>query len=110
MAQTGRGVPPQAAVDGFLEGLRRHSRDAYKLVPGQNGARDRWAARCPLHPSSGFHLVVVDEGDDREPSLWCKVGCPPRVIRYTLNFDAERDRVAAERAEVLVWAQNWRAA
>jgi len=97
-------------VDRTLAGLRWHSHDAYRLVSGQDGAGDRWAARCPLHPASDFSLVVVDEGDDREPSLWCKVGCPPQVICYTLSFDPERDRVAAERAEALVWAQNWRAA
>jgi hypothetical protein len=98
-------------LDRRLQGLRRHcGPDPYRLIPGDDS--DRWAARCPLHPGvtgawSAYTLVVADREHEQEPELWCRVGCPPWVIRYVLLPDPEREHEAAERARVLVWAQNW---
>jgi hypothetical protein len=101
--------PFERATDRILEGLRRHcGPDAYRLIPGEGDAPDRWASPCPLHPSSGFSLLVTET--DGEPDLWCRVGCPRGWIRYVLTPDPERDREAARRAKAIVWAQNWRAA
>lgn len=101
--------PFERPLDRLLEGLRWHTPDAYRAIPGEGTAPDRWAARCPLHVAVGFTLLVTDRGD-REPDLWCQVGCPPNVIRYTLVPDPERDQKAEETAQALLWAQNYRRA
>jgi hypothetical protein len=102
--------PFERPVDRVLEGLRRQCRpDPYRLVPGEGEAPDRWTARCPLHPDSGFCLIVTDCGE-RDPGLWCRVGCQAGVIRDVLLGNPGRDRLAAARAKVLVWGQNYRRA
>jgi len=78
-------------------------------MPGDGTVPDQWAAKCPLHPDAGFTLLVT-ERPGRDPDLWCRVGCPPNVIRYVLIPDPERDHEARRRADVLGWAQNWKAA
>jgi hypothetical protein len=100
--------PFDRPLDRLLAGLRRHSPDAYRLVPGEPGRPDRWLARCPLHPDIGFALVIIDRGDDQEPDLWCKVGCPVGIVRYALAPDPERERAAEAAARVLIWAQTYR--
>jgi hypothetical protein len=93
-------------VDRLLEGLRWHCQpDPYRLVPGPP---DRWAGKCPLHPDAGFTLLITETNGDAD--VWCSVGCPEGWIRYVIDRDLDRDREAAERAQMLVWAQTWRAA
>jgi hypothetical protein len=101
--------PFERPLDRLLEGLRWNARDSYRLIPSKGDAPDRWAARCPLHSSVGFTLLITDRGDDREPDIWCRVGCPPNVIRYVLVPDSERYQEATRRAETLTWAQRWAA-
>jgi hypothetical protein len=94
--------PFDRPLDRLLAGLRCHSSDAYRLVPGEHGLPDRWLARCPLHPDVGFTLTVSEEGD-----LRCRAGCPEWAISYALLDDPERERAAAAVARALVWAQNY---
>jgi hypothetical protein len=101
--------PFDRPLDLHLQGLRAHSRDAYRLIPGKGDQPDRWICRCPLHPDVGLTLVLVDQGADHDPALWC-VGCPPAVVRYVLIPDPEREREAERRAAVLLWAQSARRA
>jgi hypothetical protein len=93
--------PFSRRLDRLLAGLRRHSRDAYRLVPGEGHEPDRWLARCPLHPDVGFTLTVSEEGD-----LQCEVGCPDWAIRFALLDDPERERAAAAVARAIVWARR----
>jgi hypothetical protein len=94
-------------VDRLLAGLRAHASDAYRLVPGEANQPDRWIACCPLHVDVGFTLVVTDRGDDRKPAVWCRVGCPEKVIRRVLVPDPEAERAAAATARAIVWAQTY---
>jgi hypothetical protein len=94
-------------LDEFLKGLRRHASDAYRLVAGEGGDPDRWLARCPLHVDVGFTLVVTDRGDDREPGLWCRAGCPAWAIGYALVDDLEREQAAAAVARAIVYGQAY---
>ena len=98
-------------LDRVLERLRRISRDAYRLVPGQGSAPDRWRARCPLHPDAGFTLWVVDYGDKHWPLIQCDIGCQPTVLWRLLRpeLQAELNSRAEHRAEVLLWAKRWSA-
>jgi hypothetical protein len=95
--------PFQRPLDRLLAGLRRHSPDSYRLVPGEGDTPDHWIARCPLHVDAGFTLVLSEAG-----RLWCRVGCPEGIIRYALVDDPERERAAESAARVIVWAQNWK--
>jgi hypothetical protein len=95
--------PFERPLDRLLAGLRRHSSDAYRLVPGERGDADRWFARCPFHVDVGFTLTVTEAGD-----LSCRAGCPEWAIRYTLLGDPEREKAAEAAARVIVWAQNWK--
>jgi hypothetical protein len=133
MATEDRPDPFGRDVDRLLEGLRWHCQpDPYKPIPGQlghwsddperrfppcgpdpsdrfmPGGPDRWAAKCPLHPNAGLTLLITENCAGAD--VWCAVGCPPSVIRYVLLPDAGRDREAARRAGVLVWARNYRRA
>jgi hypothetical protein len=107
--------PFDRPLDRLLQGLRRQcGPDSYRLLPGQGDERDRWKARCPLHPGvaeawSGYTLLVT-ELPGHEADIWCQIGCPPWAIRYALLPDPEREREAERRAAVLLWAQSWKRA
>jgi hypothetical protein len=94
--------PFSRQLDRLLAGLRRHSSDAYRLIPGQGHEPDRWLARCPFHSDVGFTLTVSEEGD-----LRCGVGCPEWAVRFALLDDPERERAAAAVARAIVWAQSY---
>jgi hypothetical protein len=94
--------PFERPVDQLLAGLRRHTPDAYRLVPGEGDAPDHWIARCPLHVDVGFTLVLTEAG-----RLWCRVGCPEGIIRYALVDDPERERAASATARAIVWGQTY---
>ena len=128
---------PKRDLDRLLQGLRRHcGTDAYRLVPvgpdrwneiqpapahwgvrGDgwptpdarliSGGPDHPIARCPLHPSAGYSLVIKEKYHGAKASVWCRVGCDEVALRHVLIEDAERERRARARAEVLVWAQGW---
>ena len=102
--------PFDRPLDLHLQGLRAHSDDAYRLLPGKGDAPDRWVAKCPMHPDVGFTLILTDQGDDQDPELWCRLGCPEGVIRYALIDNPEREQRARAAAQVLVWAQSYRRA
>jgi hypothetical protein len=95
--------PFERPVDRILAGLRRHTPDAYRLIPGERGGADRWLARCPFHPDVGFTLTITEAG-----GLSCRVGCPEWAITYALVDDPEREKAAAATARVIVWAQDWK--
>jgi hypothetical protein len=94
-------------LDRLLLGLRRHARDPYRLIPGEGKHRDRWLAVCPLHPSTGYSLALLERADG-SVVLACAAGCPDAVIRELLDPDPERERRAAEVARWFVWAQTWK--
>jgi hypothetical protein len=93
-------------LDRLLAGLRRHSPDAYRLIPGEHGLPDRWLAHCPLHVSTGHSMALLERADG-DVVLACAAGCPECVIRELLDPDTERERIAAARAAVLLWAQSY---
>ena len=72
-----------------------------------SGGPDHPIARCPLHPSAGYSLVIKEKYHGAKASVWCRVGCDEVALRHVLIEDAERERRARARAEVLVWAQGW---
>jgi hypothetical protein len=104
--------PFDRALDRVLTAIRVLCReyeipDAYRLVPGEGDDPDAWRARCPLHPSSGHHLLVVSRGEDAEPWLACRVGCSPAIVRFALDLDPEFNEAAEVAARVLIWAQEF---
>ena len=98
--------PFERSVDRLLEGLRRVAVDSYRLMPGDPA---RSASVCPLHPSTGFAVLITEVSDD-DADVWCRGGCPGWAVKYALISDPERDREVARRAQVLVWAQSYRKA
>lgn len=104
-ALAGAGFDPfERPLDRLLAGLRAHSPDAYRLVPGERGDPDHWIARCPLHVDAGFTLVVTEGG-----GLSCRLGCPEWAVRCALLewVDPERKRAAAAVARAIVWGQTY---
>jgi hypothetical protein len=81
--------------------------DPHRLLPGEGDEPDGWLACCPLHPSAGQTLLVIDRGDDREPYLSCSVGCPSGSVRYALDLDPELNEAAEAASQVLAWAQRF---
>jgi len=112
-AALGNGAPkdiwnsgwPDTDVDRVLEGLRCTTSDAYRLIPGEGEEPDRWRARCPLHADSGWSLLVAERGVG-DAELWCRVGCPPSILRQILLPDPEHERWVEAMASVLLWAQS----
>ena len=110
---------PKRDLDRLLQGLRRHcGTDAYRLVPvgpdrwneiqpapahwgvrGDgwptpdarliSGGPDHPIARCPLHPSAGYSLVIKEKYHGAKASVWCRVGCDEVALRHVLIEDAE---------------------
>jgi hypothetical protein len=99
--------PFSRSADRCLAGLRRHGCNYRANVLGDDGVRT-WRADCPLHPDAapGLSLALLERRDG-EVVLACALGCPEWVLRSLLDPDPERDRVAAARAAVLLWAQSY---
>ncbi|MBA3262348.1 MAG: hypothetical protein H0T69_07770 [Thermoleophilaceae bacterium] len=113
---SGRPDPAARPLDRLLAGLREFAREfeldppPYRaLVPVGDAVADSWSAVCPHHEATGLSLLIVDNGDEVEPTLRCKYGCPPAGIRRILGPDPERDAQVAAVVEVLVWASTWSA-
>jgi hypothetical protein len=105
-----------------VEGFRRESPDPFarpldrllaslRLHCGPDAYTTRglgvWWARCPLHPDTGYSLLVTElPGEGIE--LCCRGGCPEAVIRELLDPDPEREGEAKSISRALVWAQTYR--